>query len=492
MDVVDSKLESAALDRIKHLIENKADKSEVNLLSATLSTKAEKADVEFMSASLSNLRLDNEHRILDLEKKLNLYKSDLDGFENYLGNIERKAEGKDLERLTQLVAKKIDADHVNNTLNKLRNELGEDINYIRDELHQFKRTTNEEIGERHGKSKGFLDKMNDDVHRLSEQVKQMLHERRHDLEETTNMAKTISNNAKKELQLTTDSLAEDLQRIRREVEEGLSKKIDKKEWSNSKSKLAAQLEAKADLMEVQNVIDTWQNDLNIKFKEHREEFKNMIRDHENELYNVVSKKANVSDVNSALNGKIDTVVANGLLNEKVDLHDFDVLRQKITKIAQVVEESVQVKEFDDLAHKCIKSIEELQKDVGLKANISDVCTLLDAKSSRKNVIFSLLNPTIDIDDVNRALVDIHKELDTKPNNEELVAFNKEQSQINETLCTENIAARWAWKSGELKSGSMVPWEIQLSNTLPDNFLWEKDKTNVLTVAPGLYEVNFFE
>jgi len=36
---------------------------------------------------------------------------------------------------------------------------------------------------------------------------------------------------------------------------------------------------------------------------------------------------------------------------------------------------------------------------------------------------------------------------------------------------------------------MVPWEIQLTNTLPDNFLWEKDKGSILTVAPGLYEVN---
>ena len=43
--------------------------------------------------------------------------------------------------------------------------------------------------------------------------------------------------------------------------------------------------------------------------------------------------------------------------------------------------------------------------------------------------------------------------------------------------------------GELKAGGTVPWEIQLSNTLPDNFLWEKDKTSILTVAPGLYEVN---
>ena len=96
--------------------------------------------------------------------------------------------------------------------------------------------------------------------------------------------------------------------------------------------------------------------------------------------------------------------------------------------------------------------------------------------------------TLDIDDVNHALTDIHKELDVKANLEGLERLNKEQSSINESLCTENIVARWAWKSGELKSGSMVPWEIQLSNTLPDNFLWEKDKTNVLTVAPGLYEV----
>jgi len=112
---------------------------------------------------------------------------------------------------------------------------------------------------------------------------------------------------------------------------------------------------------------------------------------------------------------------------------------------------------------------------------------LDAKASIK-LFCHHINKFLGIDDVNRALVDIHKELDAKPNSEELVSFTKEQQVINESLCTENIAARWAWKSGELRSGSMVPWEIQLSNTLPDNFLWEKDKANVLTVAPGLYEV----
>lgn len=76
------------------------------------------------------------------------------------------------------------------------------------------------------------------------------------------------------------------------------------------------------------------------------------------------------------------------------------------------------------------------------------------------------------------------------NQKELKAALNDQAAINESLCTENIVGRWAWKSGELKSGNSIPWEIQLANTLPDNFLWEKDKSSVLAVAPGLYEVRY--
>ena len=47
-----------------------------------------------------------------------------------------------------------------------------------------------------------------------------------------------------------------------------------------------------------------------------------------------------------------------------------------------------------------------------------------------------------------------------------------------------------WKSGDLQNGFAVPWEVQTINTCPENFLWDEDKTMILTVAPGLYEVNF--
>jgi hypothetical protein len=36
----------------------------------------------------------------------------------------------------------------------------------------------------------------------------------------------------------------------------------------------------------------------------------------------------------------------------------------------------------------------------------------------------------------------------------------------------------------------VPWNVQSVNTDPVNFIWERDKSCIVTVAPGLYEVNF--
>ena len=66
----------------------------------------------------------------------------------------------------------------------------------------------------------------------------------------------------------------------------------------------------------------------------------------------------------------------------------------------------------------------------------------------------------------------------------------DQNTINEALCAENCVGRWLWKSGELVNGYAVPWEVQSVNTCPENFLWDEDKTLILTVAPGLYEITF--
>ncbi len=62
----------------------------------------------------------------------------------------------------------------------------------------------------------------------------------------------------------------------------------------------------------------------------------------------------------------------------------------------------------------------------------------------------------DIDDINKALTEIHKEMDIKVSQNDLGNVINDQAIINESLCSENIVGRWTWKSGSLKSGSLVP------------------------------------
>lgn len=102
-----------------------------------------------------------------------------------------------------------------------------------------------------------------------------------------------------------------------------------------------------------------------------------------------------------------------------------------------------------------------------------------------------LEKKANIDDINRSLTEVNRELAQRPTLSELNRVIGEQSLIMESLCSEHLLGRWIWKSGKVKGEkAAVPWNVQNINTNPENFLWEKDKCSVTTVAPGLYEVTF--
>lgn len=68
-------------------------------------------------------------------------------------------------------------------------------------------------------------------------------------------------------------------------------------------------------------------------------------------------------------------------------------------------------------------LEGYQGMLGQKADTRDICALLDSKAN--------------IDDINKILIDLHSEIDTKPSIEQLTSQIEEQSEINEALCSEN-------------------------------------------------------
>ena len=64
-----------------------------------------------------------------------------------------------------------------------------------------------------------------------------------------------------------------------------------------------------------------------------------------------------------------------------------------------------------------------------------------------------------------------------------------QTQINDFLCSENCLGRWIWHSGNLLNKTLVPWEFQIINTVPENYFWEKSQHTIVILSKGLYDIH---
>ena len=136
---------------------------------------------------------------------------------------------------------------------------------------------------------------------------------------------------------------------------------------------------------------------------------------------------------------------------------------------------------------------ETQQALAPLASAAQVDAALQSLVSRSAVDSALgsLEKKANIDDINRSLTEVNRELAQRPTLAELNRVIGEQSLIMESLCSEHLLGRWIWKSGKIKGEKhAVPWNVQNINTNPENFVWEKDRCAITTVAPGLYEVTF--
>jgi len=215
--------------------------------------------------------------------------------------------------------------------------------------------------------------------------------------------------------------------------------------------------------------------MNDKSEENKKNFNHLLKISENEIFKIVEKKANMYDVTTLLNNKADTGSISMAIQNKVGLSEFESLKLAFEKNNREVMNKLDYGKFEAYMSDTRGSIEDIQKDLVMKANIKETLNLLKNKA--------------DIDDVNKALTQIHEELDAKCPLDQFNSAMDNQSIINDALCAENCVARWTWKSGLVKNGYAVPWEIQTVNTAPDNFLWEKEKTSVMVVSAGLYEIS---
>jgi hypothetical protein len=138
-----------------------------------------------------------------------------------------------------------------------------------------------------------------------------------------------------------------------------------------------------------------------KSEETREITNQTLTSFETEILKVLDKKANVYDVTTMLNSKADAVSTNLAIQSKVPISEFEHLKINFEKLNREYTNKLDFDKFDAYFNDIKTNIEETQKELNIKANTKEILNLLRNKA--------------EIDDVNKALTQIHDELDQKTN-----------------------------------------------------------------------------
>eukprot|EP01022_Parablepharisma_sp_SALTPOND_P015976 TRINITY_DN2297_c1_g1_i1.p1 TRINITY_DN2297_c1_g1~~TRINITY_DN2297_c1_g1_i1.p1 ORF type:complete len:983 (-),score=93.89 TRINITY_DN2297_c1_g1_i1:14064-17012(-) len=450
VSAVERKVDAGDLEIMQKRLELKL--SEIESWSKELSSKITSKDLDIAVSSIAEVqRMEREKMAIDMEKTMNGLRRSVDSCIN-------KAE---LEDLKATFYKKQEQNNA---------ELNRALETVKAGTVALEKQVSDAMEPELTRLGNVTEFLQEELRRLKDQTRDAVEGKRRENEETQKYLATVTHNMRAQVEDETRSLYKEISAVRRELDTMAQKTFDRKELVALKSSMQQFLEPKADISEVQQAITESQTLVARRITELREELRKDLSTMKEEI----NKKPTLEYVASAINSKVDQSMLVGAIQEKANASEFELLASKVGILQNEVERKIDRVDFEQHEADNNDQFADIKKDLLLKANIKDVCTLVDIKANAE--------------DVKKNMTEIYMELEKKTSSDDFSSAMADQSLINEALCAENCVGRWMWKSGALKNGYAVPWEAQSVNTCPDNFLWEKDKTSVMAVAGGLYEV----
>mmetsp|Transcript_28599 Transcript_28599/g.50853 ORF Transcript_28599/g.50853 Transcript_28599/m.50853 type:complete len:756 (+) Transcript_28599:1026-3293(+) len=446
---------NASLDQLQHIeheLASKVDKAElIKAVSSQVSGLAAKSEVDSLHTNLLSYRRQTEQKLREQFSELEDF---LKGLKNELENIHQsfnerlasKAELQAFEGFNVELIKKADFSYVESALTRLTQDVRKDFDKVLDR--------NQTLTEAESS-------------RRIEEVTLL----RNELNLVKEASKTDIEDVKKFLQALRSDKSEDF-KLRSEVDRLYAQFRELKfatteEITTSKNSLSKVVDS--EIGEIRGALGNIQREVFKQLQSTQDELKAKF----SHLEEASASASNLSarDLQVMLKSKADIdhieEISRGLRQENREIkHYIDSRVGDFNNKSSLLEDKL----LDLSAY-----VDRIKADSIHRQNFTELTRALEGKA--------------DTEDIRLAIREISDAMDLKSSATELRTFVQDQEIINEALCGENCLGRWIWKSGTLKS-TQVPWEQQSVNTCPDNFLWDKDNTNIIALAPGLYEVMF--
>ena len=497
-NLLSRKADLCELDKAFSLLETKANSKSIEQLAKELETKvntqyleqnvvqplyykADTRDVESLNQKLREVQLESQKAIQKNSDEMQEFTKKLNEEQEVLRNqltssIATKAENKEIDQILGIIHKKVDYETYMERLETNNKEIQDSFNY---KVKTLKQQLSEQESLFEGKTSenyNYCTQLDSGIKQLQENLKKAVDKSNYLYEENIKFCKSLCDDYNTELSNQIHLLSEEVEKNQSYIREVSNEKVSKDELNQVQVNLSKWVKEKANQSELEKAVCALQKDYTKNNQELGSDFKTKLYKLESEILNKTDQKVSYSELHSYLSEKADITQINRLLSSKASQDEVNEVKKAQEKLFGELKVRAGKEELEKHIDSTKNALEEVGKDILLKASIKDVCSLMDQKAN--------------VEDVNNALSDVHKELDFKADSTEFEDFQNEQRLINEALCSENTVGRWVWKTADMKPGSGVPWEIQSVNTCPENFLWEPYSTSIVVVAPGLYEIMF--
>ena len=529
------------IDKINNALAKKANLSEIKNI---LAQKADKNEImEMINNKVDNNYLDNQ-----LKKKMDIYiwdkiqndlnlKTNLEDIDKIQEELDKKIDTETFNNLVRILNNKLDKNDLGNIIDEIvekQNEINDTkfkaLDFDFDRFIESVKTQFNNVNQAVNKlSKDKIDKIyfeerlntKLDSRKLINELDKQNQENKLKINDINIKNKEnieIINSKLEEINLNTNneiaSLKDDIKNIIKElnsltnnsqynfdlvIKEKNNFDFYKNETSNKLANLFDKIEAKIDsnifnknLIKVQEELKNYINNISqdkITYNEvetilknmnekndknvinNKNDFDNKITNMNNQILSLEKNKITNEQLNKALETKINEI--NNEINKRAFINDFSNLNNKIRQINEIITKKLDEKSFEENQRKITTTLNQIQSDL---LNIY-------TKEEQDN----LFNEKLNVNTFNSVVKELNNLIDTKLDIIDYQKYIDFQEVINNIYLTENATGIWKWVSSKLKNG-YIPLEVEYYNTMRDNFLWEEDRTSLMIVNKGVYNI----
>jgi hypothetical protein len=457
-------------DKMQEDLEKKIDIEAINNIMKLINNKIDK---NYLDEYMNDILL-KEHDINDTKFKA----LDID-FDRFIESVKNQ-----FNNINQVV-NKLSKDKVDKTFFEERLNIKLDTRKFISDLDKFNQENKLKLNETFLKNKENLENFNLKINEFKLSINNQIDGFKDDMRNVIKELNTLTNNVQYNFDMlikeknnnefykneTSDKLQNLFEKIESKVATNIFNKNIIKVQDDLKKYIMNITQEKITYNEVEKLIKNIDNKNGDNLSKYKNGFDMIIKDINTQILSLNKDRITLDQLNDILNNKINEV--NDEMNKKASINDLINLSNKIKQLSNNLIHKLDIKIFEENKNTTNNLIEKINTDLSNKYN--------------KNEEDNLLKEKCNLDTFNSVIRELNNLIDAKLDLIEYQKFTDIQEVINNIYLTENSTGIWKWVSTKLNNG-YIPLEIEYYNTMRDNYLWEEDRTSLMIINKGVYNI----